>query len=62
MADYSKWDALARAEEAEEQREKERKREQNRANYFKDQEAKKVKYMQEQEAKKKVSHSPLPSP
>src|SRR4051812_47149018 len=37
MADYSKWDAMAREEEAAEQREKELKRVQNREKYYKDQ-------------------------
>jgi hypothetical protein len=52
MTDYSKWDALSRAEEEAEEREKERKRAENRQRYFKEQEEKKKKFLQEQEAKK----------
>ena len=55
MADYSKWEAMARAEEEAERREKEQKRAANRDKYFREQEEKKAKYLQEQEAKKKVS-------
>jgi len=55
MADYSKWDQLAREEEAAERREREAKRADNRARYFKEQEEKKLKYHQEQEAKKKAA-------
>ena len=54
MADYSKWDQMARDEDAAEQRAKELKRAQNRNNYFKEQEEKKIKYMQEQKEKNKV--------
>jgi len=54
MADYSKWEAMARAEEEAERREKEEKRAANRDKYYKEQEEKKAKYMQDQEAKKKV--------
>ena len=51
MADYSKWDALAREEEAAERAEKEAKRNANRASYYKAQEEKKIKWDQEQAAK-----------
>jgi cation transport ATPase len=55
MTDYSRWEALAREEELEEQREKERKRAANREKYYKEQEERKVKHQQEQEAKQKVT-------
>lgn len=54
MTDYSKWDALAREEDAEEAREKAARREANKARYMREQEERRQKYLQEQEAKKKV--------
>lgn len=51
MADYSKWDQLAREEEAAEKAEKEAKRNANRESYYKSQEEKKAKWDKEQAAK-----------
>lgn len=47
MADYSKWDALAREQDLQELREKEAKRQENRDKYYRDQEERKKKFIED---------------